>query len=60
MNKIISYLSQYFGNDNNAKYPGVFKRTRKPESLQYAIDSANIGVIFNSPDELDSMDVTRL
>jgi hypothetical protein len=60
MNKIIDYLSQYFGNDNSARYPGVFKRTRLPETLDYAINSANHGVVFASRDEFDSVDITRL
>jgi hypothetical protein len=60
MNKVINYLSQYFGADNSAKYPGVFKNTRLPQTLEFAINSANHGVMFAGRDEFEMLDVTRL
>ena len=60
MNKIATYLSSYFGDDNITNYPGLFKKHGPPESLEYIIDCANHGVMFDSKDELMTLDLRRL
>ena len=60
MSKILDYLSQYFGNDNLAKYPGLIRRSEKPQSFEFSIEQANHGVIFTRRDELDTFDWKKI
>lgn len=59
MSKIINYLL-HFGNNNYTRFPGLFKRTNQPMSLEYAIIRANHGVLFEFYDESSTLDWKRL
>ncbi len=59
MNRIINYLSQLVGNDQ-ANFPGLFKRTNKPVNLELAIIQANHGVIFDPHDASWTLDWKRI
>jgi hypothetical protein len=60
VNKFVNALSNYFSNDTISHYPGLVKRHGQPESLEYVIDCANHRVMFDSKDELDTIDMRRL
>jgi hypothetical protein len=47
MKGIVSYLSQYFGNEEVSVYPRLF-RTERSENLSLTIDRANCVVLEDS------------
>ena len=59
MNKIINYLSFVFGN-KEANYPGLFRKSERPESLNYAITRASSAVLFDMAFEKDSFDFRKI
>ncbi len=59
MNKILNYLSQFITNEQ-ANFPGLFKKTDQPRSLELTILQANHGVLFDLEDEPWTVDWKRI
>jgi len=58
MNKIMDYLSKYFSNGFNSCYPVL--RAIPPETLEYALVSANQGIMVDVKHELDTFDWRKI